>query len=138
MSDSKTVIYVSSIDEAAELCSLHIPQSHTGEDWGLITHGDDYTQVKFVSHNTTLTLTTEQYDMLCEYPGSEEITVERATEQVLEYGASAILDIRVGKKPLQGIDTVLEKAVASVFVMQAETGSREWPTVESKTDLSSY
>lgn len=124
-------MYVSSIDEAAEPIGLPIPNDWSGEDWGLVTHGDSSdTQIKFIYNNGSLTFTTEQYEMLCEYPGSKEMIIENATEQVLEYGSTAILDIRVGEKPLQGIDTVFEKAVASVFVMQAETGTREWPTGE--------
>lgn len=138
MSDGKTVVYVSDVDEATELCYIPISQPDGGEDWGLVTHGDEYTEVEFVYHDHSLTLTTEQYEILCDYSGCQEISVERATEEVLQFGTNAILDIRCGETPLQHIDNVLEEAVASVFVMQAETDKREWPTVGTNSLVGDY
>lgn len=134
MSDALDVLYVTSIDEATDLYDLDIRDPENGEDWGLVTRGGTHTRVEFVYSEATIVMPTDDYDELRDkYEGAEEFTVTNATKKVLSMGSDAILDIKHGQQPLEGVENALAEAVATVFVMQAEQQIREWPeTPESQ------
>jgi len=128
MSDAPTVLYVASLDEATDLYDLHTHDPENGEDWGLVTHGPTHTRIHFVYTEETLVVPTNEYtELRDDYAGSEEFAPANATHEVLTMGSDAILDIKHGETPLEGVENALPSAVATVFVMQAEQGTREWP-----------
>jgi hypothetical protein len=134
MTRERTIIYVPSLDEAVERHNLPIEDPLNGEDWGLVAEGYAYVRIEFVYAEETIRIARTTFDRLTrEYP-SELFAIRNATKQVLDMGADAILDIKHGKVPLEGVENNLPKAVATVFAMQANEGMRDWPPIPEQVE----
>lgn len=129
MTRERTVIYVPSLDEAVERHNLPVDEPVNGEDWGLVAEGYAYVRIEFVYADEIIRIARTAFDRLCkEYP-AEAFTINNATRDVLDMGADAIIDLKHGETPLEGIENNLPKAVATVFAMQANEGIRDWPAI---------
>ena len=129
MNEERTVIHVQSIDEATEQLDLPVEDPANGEDGGLVAEGEAYARIEFIETVETIEVARTVYDrLLGEYP-AKEFTLENPTKEILDIGSDAVLDLKNGEVPLEGITNVLPKAVGSVFAMQANEGMRDWPAV---------
>lgn len=129
MNEERTVIHIQSIDEATDQLGLPVDDPENGEDWGLVAEGAAYVRIEFVYTEETIKIARTAYDrLLSEYPATK-YTLENPTKDVLDMGSDAVLDVKNGEVPLEGITNVLPKAVGSVFAMQANEGMRDWPAV---------
>lgn len=134
MSQERTIIYVPDLAELTEQYDLPIDDPQY-EDWGLVTEGTAYVQIEFVYAKETIQIAQAVYDrLLHEYAYSKEFTPDNPTEQVLKIGSGAVLDIKHGQPPLEGIGNELPSAVATVFAMQADQGHREWPDAPNESE----
>lgn len=129
MNRERTILYVPSLDEAVDRTNLPIDDPLNGEDWGLVAEGYAYVRIEFVYAEETITVARTTYQRLCKELTAEKIEVANATEEVLTLGADAILDLKHGEIPLEGIENALSESVATVFAMQANEGIRDWPAV---------
>lgn len=128
MSDDHSVLYVSSIDEAADLYDLPLDHPENGEDWALVAASDGEVRLEFVNSEEIITVSRERFDELRDkYSGSELFTPTDPTETVLRIGSGAIIDRNRGHHPLTGVESDLPQLTATVFVMEAEQGWRDWP-----------
>jgi hypothetical protein len=135
MAQDRVVVYVQSIDEATEQLQLPLEDPHNGEDWGLVAEGGAYVRIRFVYSNETVRIAKTAYDRLRVESGVEEFTVANATQEILNVGADAILDLKHGQVPLDGIENTLEEAVATVFAMQANQGEIGWPAIPDQVPV---
>jgi len=134
MPRERTVIYVPSMDEAADRLNLPVEEPIDGEDWGLVAEGYAYVRIEFIYTDETIRIARTAYNRLCaEYP-AEPFALTNPTKDILDMGSDAILDLNVGETPLKGVENELPKAVATVFAMQANEGMRDWPAVPEGTD----
>lgn len=133
MPRERTVVYIPSLDEAVERLSLPVEEPVNGEDWGLVAEGYAYVRIEFVYSEETVRLARTAYNRLCgEYP-AEAFALSNPTKEVLDMGSDAILDLKNGEVPLEGVENELPRAVATVFAMQANEGIRGWPAVPEGT-----
>lgn len=137
MTRERTVIYVPSLDEAVERHNLPIDDPVNGEDWGLVAEGYAYVRIEFVYADEIIRIARTAFNRLCkEYP-TQAFAISNPTKEVLNMGADAILDLKHGETPLEGVENNLPEAVATVFAMQANQGIRDWPAIPEETDQES-
>lgn len=134
MARERTIIYVPSIDEAVDRQNLPIDNPQNGEDWGLVAEGYAYVRIEFVYTDETIRIARTAYNRLCHELPTEVFAINNPTKEILTIGSDAVLDLKNGEPPLEGLENSLTEAVATVFAMQANEGIRDWPAIPEGTN----